>query len=70
MIKQDLLFRDSHDPSVAAEVEDMGVGGKLAEQNQQSWDTTLIEDVEDVDLQSEVDDTEDGEVVILMLDKN
>ena len=64
MIKRDLLFRGSDDPSIAAEVDDTAVARKA---NGKSWDSIVEDEVDGSD--SEVDDTEDAEVDIPMLDE-
>lgn len=66
MIKRDLLFRDSDDPSIATEVDDMAVSRGT---NDESWDTIVEDEVDGAVLDSEVDDTEDAEVEIPMLDE-
>lgn len=67
MIKRDLLFWDSGDPCVAAEVDDSSMNGRLDEERE-SWDA-LIEDGDGDDLVSDIDDSKDAEVHILTLDE-
>jgi hypothetical protein len=55
------LFRDSDDPSIATEVDDMAVARGA---NGESWDTIVEDEVDGVVLDSEVDDTKDAEVDI------
>jgi hypothetical protein len=66
MIKRDLLFRDSDDPSIATEVDDMAVARGT---NGESWDTIVEDEVDGAVLDTEVDDAEDAEVDIPMLDE-
>lgn len=67
MIKRDLLFRDSDDPCIAAEVDYMD--GRIDEERE-SWDVMVEDgDSDDNGLASNIDDSEDAEVHILTLDE-